>query len=269
MKEYSKVLSIAGSDSGGGAGIQADIKTIQACGSYASTAITAITAQNTLGVESVFPLPLDIVSAQIRAVLSDIGANAVKTGMLHSKEVIEQVAILLEEHEIKNLVVDPVMISTSGHRLLEEQAISALINSLAPLATLITPNIPEAEILVGKNINSQKDFKTIAVELSNILSSKGVKKVSVLLKAGHAEGDELIDLLYNAQTEEFIELRSDKVYTRNTHGTGCTLSAAISAFLSQGYSLNDAVIKAKDYLSQAIINGASYKIGSGFGPVKF
>ncbi len=258
--KYNRVLSIAGSDSGGGAGIQADIKTISACGSYAATAITAVTVQNTLGVTAVHPIPLDIIEAQIDAVLSDIGADAIKVGMLHSAEVVLIVCRAIDRFKPKNIVVDPVMVSTSGHRLIEESAIEMLRSELLPRATIITPNIPEAEIILGHKIDTQSDMTGAARELSM------QSNVSVLLKAGHLTEELLTDIFYTAQGEVHT-LSSKRLYTPNTHGTGCTLSSAVAAFLSQGFPDAEAVRRAKEYLTKAIISGAEYEIGSGHGPV--
>ncbi len=262
MKTYSTVLTIAGSDSGGGAGIQADIKAISATGGYAASAITAITVQNTLGVGDVFPVPPAIIAAQARAVLSDIGACAVKIGMLHSAEVVSAVKDVLEEFGARNIVLDPVMVSTSGHRLIEESAIKSLMTELLPLARVITPNIPEAEILAGEKIASEQDFPRIARKLS----CGG--KVSVFMKAGHLDGEELVDIFYNAEEDHFVELSSKRLFSINTHGTGCTLSSALASYLAQGYSLDDAARAAKEYISAAIAAGAEYSIGHGHGPVK-
>lgn len=260
MKKYNRVLTIAGSDSGGGAGIQADIKAISAMGCYAASAITAITVQNTVGVEAVHAVPLDILEGQIDAVLSDIGADAIKIGMLHSAEVVNLVADKIEKYGIKNVVLDPVMVSTSGHRLIEESAIEVIKSRLIPLARVITPNIPEAEILSDRTISSEADFP----EVAKILSSQGV---SVLLKAGHLTGDDLVDYFYNAEDGTTTELPSKRVYTRNTHGTGCTLSSAFAAALARGEDLTAAATSAKKYIEGAIISGAKYEIGHGHGPV--
>ena len=260
-KHYYRVLTIAGSDSGGGAGIQADIKAISAMGCYAASAITAITVQNTLGVQAVHPVPLDILQGQIEAVLSDIGADAVKIGMLHSAEVVELVADMLEKYSIANVVLDPVMVSTSGHRLIEEDAVAVIKTRLMPLARVITPNLPEAEILAGCSISGEEDFDAVARRLSD----NGA--VSVLLKAGHLENDELVDYFYNAEEDSMTRLPSRRVHTMNTHGTGCTLSSAFAAALAKGEDLTQAAISAKEYISQAIISGADYQIGGGHGPV--
>lgn len=260
-KNYPRVLTIAGSDSGGGAGIQADIKAISATGSFATSAITAITVQNTLGVSAVSPVSPEIIEGQIEAVLSDIGTDAIKIGMLHSSKVITTIAECLKKYKVKNIVLDPVMVSTSGHRLIEESAIATLTQELMPLARVITPNIPEAEILAGVKVNSQKDLPELARSLSN------GGKISVLLKAGHLTEDTLTDIFYNAEEDTILELTSQRLYTRNTHGTGCTLSSAFASYLAQGFQLNEAAQAAKDYINQAIISGADYNIGGGHGPV--
>jgi len=261
MKQYPRVLTIAGSDSGGGAGVQADIKTISATGSYAASAITAITVQNTIGVEQVYGIPAEIIGSQIHAVISDIGVDAIKIGMLHSSEIIHTIAEQIRKWDITNVVLDPVMISTSGHRLIEESAIESLKTELFPLARVITPNIPEAEFLTGKHIASQKELP----EMARRLSQNG--KVSVLMKAGHATDNELIDIFYNAEEDTTTELRSPRIETKNTHGTGCTMSSAFASFLAQGYSLTDAARAAKEYINKAILSGAQYEIGHGHGPV--
>lgn len=256
-----RVLTIAGSDSGGGAGIQADIKSISANGCFATSAITAITAQNTLGVNAVEGLSIDILEGQIEAVLSDIGTDSVKIGMLHSAEVVRSVARLLRKYGIKDVVLDPVMVSTSGHKLIEDSAIAVLKSDLMPLARVITPNIPEAEILLGEPIEKQGDLPGAARRLAQQYG------VSVLLKAGHLVDDELIDIFYNNETGEVIELSARRVDTPNTHGTGCTLSSAFAAQLAKGLPLTEAARAAKAYINSAIIHGAAYKIGNGHGPV--
>lgn len=259
--KYNRVLTIAGSDSGGGAGIQADIKAISAMGCYAASAITAVTVQNTLGVEAVHPIPLDILAGQIDAVLSDIGADAVKIGMLHSSEVVQVVAEKLRAYGVENVVLDPVMVSTSGHRLIEESAIATLKSTLLPISRVITPNIPEAEILAEVKIESNAQL----CEVARALSMGG--KVSVLLKAGHLTEERLVDIFYNAESDTILELPSVRIHTPNTHGTGCTLSSAFAAALARGLSLDDAARAAKEYINEAIVSGAGYTIGSGHGPV--
>lgn len=261
VMNYPRVLTIAGSDSGGGAGIQADIKAISARGCYAASAITAVTVQNTIGVQAVHPIPLEILEGQIDAVLSDIGADAVKIGMLHSAELVKLVADKIAQYGIRNVVLDPVMVSTSGHRLIEESAIETLKQRLLPLARVITPNLPEAEILAGVAISGEEAFADIARLLSH------EKRVSVLLKAGHLSGDRLVDYFYNAEDDTITKLASARVDTPNTHGTGCTLSSALAASLARGEELTEAVQSAKRYIEQAIISGAAYTIGKGHGPV--
>ena len=261
IQNYPRVLTIAGSDSGGGAGIQADIKSISANGCFAASAITAITAQNTLGVNAVEGLSIEIIEGQIDAVLSDIGADSIKIGMLHSAEVVQCVARMLRKYNIKDVVLDTVMVSTSGHRLIEESAIEVLKAELMPMARVITPNIPEAEILLGEAISKQGDLPAAARRLAEQYG------VSVLLKAGHLINDELIDIFYNHETEEVVELSARRIDTRNTHGTGCTLSSAFAAQLAKGLSLTEAARAAKHYINEAIIYGANQEIGHGHGPV--
>jgi len=262
MKHYHSVLTIAGSDSGGGAGVQADIKTISACGCYASSAITAVTAQNTLGVSAVHPVPVDIIEKQIDAVLGDIGADAVKIGMLHSEDVVRCVGKMLKHHGIKNVVLDPVMVSTSGHRLIEETAVKALMEELLPLARVITPNIPEAEILLGgKELDKQALLHDAAKELGKKFGT------SVLLKAGHLTEERLVDIFYDKEEDKVVELPSMRINTKNTHGTGCTMSSAFASMLAKGLSIQDAAVNAKGYINSAIIAGAEYEIGHGHGPV--
>ncbi|WP_111710052.1 bifunctional hydroxymethylpyrimidine kinase/phosphomethylpyrimidine kinase [Lutibacter citreus] len=261
MKTYKRVLTIAGSDSGGGAGIQADIKTISACGCFASTAITAITAQNTVGVTDIHPIPISTLKKQIKAVLEDIGTDTIKIGMLHNSETIIAVRDAIKQFKITNIVLDPVMVSTSGNKLLQTDAIQTLIAELITKVRVITPNIPEAEILLGEKKLNQKDFPEHAKNLGRKYN------VSVLLKAGHLEDNDLIDVFFNNETNEIIELKSNRIITKNTHGTGCTLSSALASFLAQGLELNQAVKKAKHYINNAIIAGVDYSIGKGHGPV--
>ncbi len=261
-KKYYRALTIAGSDSGGGAGIQADLKTFSALGCYGTSAVTAVTAQNTVGVRAIHPVPPDMIQQQIKAVLDDIGSDAVKIGMLHSSEVIEKVSKLLQIYRVENIVLDPVMVATSGDVLLEEGAIDSLRKVLVPMADIITPNIPEAEILLGESINSQSRLPEAAVKLSQL----GCR--SVLLKAGHLKDDILIDYFYDSISGEMTELPSQRLYTQNTHGTGCTLSSAVASFLARGFRSSDAVKEAKLYISEAISAGSDYSLGKGHGPVK-
>ena len=258
---YPRVLTIAGSDSGGGAGIQADIKAISATGSYAASAVTAVTVQNTLGVEGVHPVPPEIIAAQIDCVLSDIGTDAVKIGMLHSAEVVLAVRDALLRNAARNIVLDPVMVSTSGHRLIEDSAVKVLSEELIPLARVITPNVPEAEILSGMRINSQADLP----EAARKLSCGG--RVSVLMKAGHLSETTLTDIFYNAESGSMLELSAPRIDTPNTHGTGCTLSSAFASFLARGFCLDDAARAATSYIHGAIEAGAAFSIGHGHGPV--
>lgn len=257
--KYNTVLSIAGSDSGGCAGIQADIKSISACGSFAATAITATTAQNTQGVGDIYPIPVEHVEAQIEAVLSDIEVNAVKIGMLHSFEMINAVKDKLLLYKAKNIVLDPVMVATSGDRLINEDALSCL-KELLPLATLITPNIPEAELLLGEKIDVN-NIEEAALDLGDMFLT------SILLKGGHLEGNELVDVLYDFDSNSVFTIKNNKIHTKNTHGTGCSLSSSIAAFLSQGYDLKTSVRQANSYLQQAILSGKDKVLGKGNGPV--
>ncbi|MCD7914336.1 MAG: bifunctional hydroxymethylpyrimidine kinase/phosphomethylpyrimidine kinase [Tannerellaceae bacterium] len=262
MKKYHKrVLTIAGSDPSGGVGIQADLKTFSACGCYGATAITAVVDENTVGVTGVHPVPVSFVSGQIRSVLDDIGADAIKIGMLHSFELILAVKETLSTYRIRNIVLDPIMVATSGDPLLQAEAIQTLQTELLPMARVITPNIPEAELLLGKKIHCQEELEVRAQELSFNRS------VSVLLKAGHLTGEELTDIFYNAETDEILSLPSWRVHTNNTHGTGCTFSSAVASFLAHQLPLNEAVRRAKEYMAQAIAAGADYQIGKGNGPV--
>ena len=261
MKKYKVALSIAGSDPSGGAGLQADLKTFSACGCYGATAVVAVVDENTVGVTGVFPIPVDFVAGQIRSVLDDLGADAVKIGMLHSAELIIAVKDTLSGYDIRNIVLDPVMVATSGDPLLQADAVDTLKSVLVPYARVITPNIPEAEILLGEKISFQSELP----ECARRLSQNG--NVSVLLKAGHLSDEELTDVFYNAETGTLTELKSRRVNTQNTHGTGCTLSSAVASFLAQDFSLDDAVRNAKEYIAGAIEAGADYRIGHGHGPV--
>jgi hydroxymethylpyrimidine/phosphomethylpyrimidine kinase len=253
-----RVLIIAGSDSGGGAGIQADIKAVTALRGFAMTAITALTAQNTLGVHGVMGVPIDFIRQQIAVVLDDLGADAIKTGMLHAVPVIEAVCDELATRARGiPLVADPVMVAKGGHPLLAPDAVETLKARLLPLATVITPNLPEAEVLTGRPIRTLADMH----EAATALRALGVP--AVLLKGGHLEGAILTDLLVTAAgVEEFSTPRID---TRHTHGTGCTLGSAIAAGLAQGMSLRDSVIRARAYVLAAIAAAPGY--GAGHGPL--
>ena len=252
-----RALTIAGSDSGGGAGIQADLKTFMAFGVYGMTVVTAVTAQNTLGVQSAMELPLDLIEAQLRSVTSDIGVDAVKTGMLSSAPVVERVCDLARELELPNLVVDPVMIAKGGHPLLTEDAWALLRDRLLPLALVVTPNVPEAEALTGRTVETLDDARSAAKDL------RASGCAWVVVKGGHlADGSEAVDVVYDGR--EFHELRTRRYETRNTHGTGCTFSAAIAAGLAKGAPVLDAIRQAKLYVAQAI--ACSFDLGSGHGP---
>lgn len=262
MKHYKRALTIAGSDPSGGAGIQADLKTFSACGCFGTSAIVAVVDENTVGVTGVHPIPVEFVTGQIRSVLDDIGTDAVKIGMLHSSELIRAVRDTLARYAIRNVVLDPVMVATSGDPLLQQKAISTLRDELIPTVRIITPNIPEAELLLGRKIDRQDSLPEAARELS-----RNGGGVSVFLKAGHLHDEELVDIFYNAEEDRILPLRSRRLATRNTHGTGCTLSSALAAFLARGCSLDEAATQAKEYIAGAIEAGAAYEIGHGHGPV--
>ncbi|MBD5327519.1 MAG: bifunctional hydroxymethylpyrimidine kinase/phosphomethylpyrimidine kinase [Bacteroides sp.] len=260
---YRRVLTIAGSDPSGGAGIQADLKTFAACGCYGASAIVAVVDENTVGVTDVHPIPVKFVAGQIRSVLDDIGADAVKIGMLHSAELIQTVRQTLDLYpDIRNIVLDPVMVATSGDPLLMPEAVDSLKTTLIPRVRVITPNIPEAEILLGETIDRQSRLPDAARRLSDKCAG-----VSVLLKAGHLTDNRLTDIFFNAETGDTIRLESARLNTVNTHGTGCTLSSALASHLAKGLSLTDAAIAAKNYVAAAIEAGAAYEIGHGHGPV--
>ena len=259
-KSYYRVLTIAGSDSGGGAGIQADLKTISALGCYGMTVITAITAQNTVAVSAIHKIPVSVIGAQLDAVLSDIGVDAVKIGMLHASEVIHTVASSLHKYRIQKIVLDPVMVAKSGDKLLRDNAIETLKTELLPLATVITPNIPEATVLTGLNISSRWEMENAGSSLINMGPN------AVLIKGGHGAQNDSTDCLIR-KGEETLWFEAERIRTENTHGTGCTLSSAIASFLAKGYSLEDAVGSSKKFMSQAIKAGADYKLGNGHGPV--
>lgn len=261
-RTYPIVLSIAGSDSSGGAGIQADLKTFSALGVYGTTAITAITAQNTLGVHAQHPIPAEMVYNQIVAVLDDLHPSFVKIGMLSNPEIVMAVADALSKYPL-SIVLDPVMVSSSGHRLLSVEAQEVIKQNLFPMATLITPNLPEMEALTGFPLSTYKEKEKAA----RCLMNSGAK--AILLKGGHEEGDVKTDILFSnsATGIQSAMFTSETVATRNIHGTGCTLSSAITAFLARGLALEEAIVEAKKYISNAIQSGANIAIGHGFGPV--
>ena len=260
MNRYNAVLSIAGSDSGGCAGIQADIKSISACGGYAATVITATTAQNTVGVTDIHGLPIAHIKAQMDAVLSDMEFGAVKIGMLHSPEVIKVVQETLAEYGIKKIILDPVMVATSGDTLLTEVSITALRDFL-PYTTLITPNVPEAELLLGHNI-SLDNLEASAKELGEKFD------VSVLLKGGHLEAMEMMtDMLYLREEDKLVTIQNKAFKTNHTHGTGCSLSSSIATYVSLGYGLEESVIKGCSFVNKAIEAGKDKVLGKGNGPI--
>ena len=255
-KPIPRAMTIAGSDSGAGAGIQADLKTFASLGVYGTSVVTAITAQNTLGVTRVHEVPVEMVAAQIEAVISDIGTDSVKTGMLFSKDIIETVARELAHFRVDRLVVDPVMVAKSGDRLLMEDAVAAMRSSLLPLATVVTPNIPEAEALVETRIESPEDRRRAADKIV------GMGAKAVVIKGGHLSGP-AVDLFYDGR--EFREFNSPRIDSRNTHGTGCTFASAIAAGLAKGMELVEAVASAKEYVTEAI--RSSFDVGQGHGPL--
>lgn len=250
-----RVLTIAGSDSGGGAGIQADLKTITVLGGYGMSVLTALTAQNTLGVQGIFELPPSFVEKQIDSVLSDIGADAVKTGMLANRKIVELVARKIRAYRVKKVVVDPVMVAKSGDTLLQREARDAVIQRLLPLATVVTPNLPEASALSGKRIRSLDDMKRAALEIHRL----GAR--NVVVKGGHLKGD-AVDVLYDGRAVH--ELRGPRIETRNTHGTGCTFASAIATCLAQGKTVLEATKDAKAFITRAV--EAGLPLGKGVGP---
>jgi hydroxymethylpyrimidine/phosphomethylpyrimidine kinase len=251
-----RVLTIAGSDSGGGAGIQADLKTITVLGGYGMSVITALTAQNTVGVQAILELPLDFVEKQIDSVISDIGADAVKTGMLSSSEVVALVARKIREHRLKRVVIDPVMVAKSGDALLKEEAQRTLREKLIPLALVVTPNIPEAAALCGFEVNSRETMRQAAAKIHKM----GAR--NVLVKGGHLEG-EIVDILFDGK--DFHEYFTKRVATKNTHGTGCTFASAIATELAKGNPVQESISRAKAFMTAAI--RSSLSLGKGHGPI--
>lgn len=254
------LLTIAGSDSGGGAGIQADLKTFSALGTYGASVITAVTAQNTRTVTAISDIPPDVIEAQLDAVFSDIRIDAVKIGMLSKPEVIEVVADRLRHYDVNPIVLDPVMVSKSGDALLQPDAVDALRRDLLPMATIITPNLPEAGVLLARDAPADETAMAEAIEALRALGAN-----AVLMKGGHLNGDDSFDLYDDGRDRE--RLRAARIDTRNTHGTGCTLSAAIAAFLGRRFTLLEAVRAAKDYISRAIAAADRLDVGRGHGPV--
>lgn len=261
MKTYHRALTIAGSDSGGGAGIQADLKTFSALGCYGMSVITAITAQNTVAVTDIHPVPSDCIALQIDAVLDDIGTDVIKIGMLHSSQVISCVADRLGKYECGKIVLDPVMVAKSGDHLLMGEAVRTLRSRLLPIAAVVTPNLPEASVLLGSEVTTHDQMGDACRELCRL----GCR--AVFLKGGHLKGNTCVDVLFDGQTGTLLEFESERIDTVNSHGTGCTISSAIAAFLARGFDMPEAVGRAKKYVSQALLAGARMKVGHGHGPV--
>jgi hydroxymethylpyrimidine/phosphomethylpyrimidine kinase len=256
MQSQGRVLIIAGSDSGGGAGIQADIKAVTALGGYAATAITAITVQNTLGVTGVHPIPVEVVEAQARAVLDDIGADAIKTGMLGEPSLVEAMARVIGGAGAP-AVIDPVMVAKGGASLLPDAAVEAVRTALVPLAALLTPNAPEAAVLTGLDVESTDDLRRAGERLL------AMGAAAVLMKGGHVPGERVVDVLMTVAGETLFE--GERIDTRNTHGTGCTLASACAAGLAQGLELTEAVARAWDYVHEAMLRAPGF--GAGHGPL--
>ncbi|MFZ5483680.1 MAG: bifunctional hydroxymethylpyrimidine kinase/phosphomethylpyrimidine kinase [Pseudomonadota bacterium] len=261
MKSYFRALTIAGSDSGGGAGIQADLKTFSALGCYGMSVITALTAQNTHSVTGILPVPPEFIGLQMDAVLSDIGADAIKIGMLHAPDVIETVSQKLAQWGCSRIVLDPVMVSKSGDKLLRDDAVAALKAHLIPQALIITPNLPEASVLLGRPVDTPEAMARAARDLTEFGCA------NVLLKGGHLSGQESTDLLFQKATGTLTELPGTRIQTPNSHGTGCSLSSAVCAFLARGQDIESAVRNAKAWLTGALHAGAAYTTGRGHGPV--
>lgn len=260
---YPRVLSIAGSDSGGGAGIQADLKTFSALGCYGMTAITALTAQNTQGVRAIHGVPAAFLKEQLAAVMEDIGVDAVKIGMLHAPDVVEAVAWAIEHYQLRHVVLDPVMVATSGDALIEQRTIAVLVERLFPLVSVITPNMDEAGLLLGRPVKQAVDLEAAAADLL----AMGAK--AVLLKGGHLQDDVLTDVLAQAGQApgQWLRLQGARIASHNVHGTGCTLSSAIVAHLALGLDLQASVQAAHAYIRGAIQAGANVTTGHGHGPL--
>jgi len=270
-KRYARVLVIAGSDSGGGAGIQADIKTCSALGCYATCAITALTVQNTLGVRAIHGVPTEILRGQMDAVLEDIGADAVKIGMLATPQMVQTVADALRRHKLRRVVLDPVMVATSGDRLIAPETVAVLVREIFPLASVVTPNLDEALLLLGRSAGSVRhahELEAIAEQLLRL----GAR--AMLLKGGHVPGPQVVDVLAQNPSSkdagnraQYLLLRAARIATHNGHGTGCTLSTAIAAHLALGLDLPAAVRQAREYMLGAIAAGADVHTGAGAGPL--
>ncbi|MEO8402408.1 MAG: bifunctional hydroxymethylpyrimidine kinase/phosphomethylpyrimidine kinase [Gammaproteobacteria bacterium] len=260
-KQYHCVATIAGSDPSGGAGIQGDIKTISALGCYAISIITALTAQNTQGVQGIQEIPPEFVQQQMDSVFTDISIDSVKIGMLHNTKIIDAVVAGLQKYQPRYIVLDPVMVSKNGSLLLQENTIAVLKEKLFPLVTLITPNLVEAEKLLGESIMTTADMEQAAKKLGRQFN------INVLVKGGHLVSTQSSDVLYMKNEQHCEWLQADRIDTQQTHGTGCTLSSAIASFLALDYSLYDAVLNAKQYLTKAIEVGSEFQLGRGAGPV--
>ena len=259
-QRYARVLTIAGSDSGGGAGIQADLKTFAALGCYGMSAITALTAQNTVGVQGIHAVPASFLKAQIQSVMDDIGVDALKIGMLHEPGIVEVVAWAIDHYNIRQVVLDPVMVATSGDRLIAQETVQVLVRELFPRVTVVTPNLDEAQLLLGQPIANAQALDAAAQGLL----AMGAQ--AVLLKGGHLVGDEVVDLLVQANGPT-RRLASFRIPSRNVHGTGCTLSSAIAAHLALGHGLEEAVVLARTFILTAIAEGAQVQTGRGHGPL--
>ena len=259
-QRYARVLTIAGSDSGGGAGIQADLKTFAALGCYGMSAITALTAQNTVGVQGIHAVPASFLKTQIQSVMDDIGADALKIGMLHEPGIVEVVAWAIDHYNIRQVVLDPVMVATSGDRLIAQETVQVLVRELFPRVTVVTPNLDEAQLLLGQAIANAQALDAAAQGLL----AMGAR--AVLLKGGHLASDEVVDVLVQAQGPT-RRLASARIPSRNVHGTGCTLSSAIAAHLALGHGLEEAVVLARTFILSAIEQGAQVQTGQGHGPL--
>ena len=253
-------MTIAGSDSGGGAGIQADLKTFAALGCYGMTALTALTAQNTLGVQAIHAVPAPFLKAQLQSVLDDIGVDAIKIGMLHAPEIVDVVAWAIDQYRPAHVVLDPVMVATSGDRLIAQDTVAVLVRELFPRASLITPNLDEAQWLLERTIDGAQALPSAAKALLDM----GAR--AVLLKGGHLASDEVVDWL-ELPAGESVRLASQRIESPNVHGTGCTLSSAIAAHLALGHDLVSAVQRARQFILGAIAAGASFQLGHGHGPL--
>lgn len=258
--QYPRVLSIAGSDSGGAAGIQADLKTFSALGCYGMTAITAITAQNTCGVSAIHAVPVDVLQAQIDAVLGDIGADAIKIGMLHSPEVVRVVADAIRRYRIDKVVLDPVMVTANGDPLITPETIEVLVGELFPLASVITPNLDEAALLLQRPLTDKPALGDAARDLL------GMGAPAVLLKGAHLPGEDILDIFARHEADWHL-MEGPRIQSRNINGSGCTLSSAIAAWLARGLDLQAAIIAGRDYTIQAITAGATVHTGQGQGPL--